>query len=77
VLARARALLGAIVLVAVGVFAPVAPLVQPVAATSITVNTATDPAPSQQTGNFPTNGLCSLRAAILSAVNNSNSADAD
>ncbi|HEX6658223.1 MAG TPA: Ig-like domain-containing protein [Ilumatobacter sp.] len=45
-------------------------------ATSITVNTALDPAPNAQ-GNFPTDGRCSLRAAIRSAESNSNANDVD
>lgn len=45
-------------------------------ATSITVNTALDIAPNGS-GNFPSDGLCSLRAAIRSAQNNSNAHDVD
>src|SRR4051812_5012318 len=48
----------------------------PVAAASITVNTALDIAPNAQ-GHFPTDGKCSLRAAIQSAQNNSNANDVD
>src|SRR5581483_4757154 len=43
-------------------------------ATSITVNTELDIAPDAA-GNFPNDGLCSLRAAIRSAQNNSNASD--
>src|SRR5262245_13377769 len=46
-------------------------------ATSITVNTAVDIPPDPVTGQFPTDGLCSLRAAIRSAQANSNSGDVD
>src|SRR3954453_17175556 len=49
---------------------------QPAQAASITVNTATDPAPTAQR-HFPTDGKCSLRAAIQSAQNNSNANDVD
>src|SRR5215218_2961277 len=45
-------------------------------AVSITVNTALDPAPNAQ-GNFPTDGKCSLRAAIRAAEGNSNAHDVD
>jgi predicted outer membrane repeat protein len=48
--------------------------VQPAQATSITVNTALDIAPNAQ-GNFPNDNLCSLRAAIRAAQNNSNAHD--
>jgi hypothetical protein len=60
----------ATMLVGVVVNAPMA------SATTINVNTATDPAPNAQ-GQWPTNGVCSLRAAIRSAQNNSNAADVD
>jgi hypothetical protein len=70
---RLRAIALSFVLALIGLVAPPAP---PVAATSITVNTATDPAPNSA-GVFPTNRLCSLRAAMLSALNNTNAADAD
>jgi hypothetical protein len=70
---RLRPVAVAFVLAFVGLVAPAVP---PVAATSITVNTATDPAPNSA-GVFPTNSLCSLRAAMLSAINNTNTADAD
>src|SRR3954471_8165637 len=43
-------------------------------AASITVNTAADIAPDIN-GNFPNDNLCSLRAAIRSAQNNSNAQD--
>jgi CSLREA domain-containing protein len=46
-------------------------------ATSITVNTAADPAPNPATGHFSTDGKCSLRAAIDAAQNNSNADDVD
>jgi uncharacterized repeat protein (TIGR01451 family) len=49
----------------------------PAAATSITVNTELDPAANPGTGHFPTDGKCSLRAAIQSAQNNSNANDVD
>jgi uncharacterized repeat protein (TIGR01451 family) len=49
----------------------------PASATSITVNTDTDPPANPQTGKFPTDGKCSLRAAIQSAQNNSNANDVD
>ncbi|HEX2577488.1 MAG TPA: choice-of-anchor Q domain-containing protein, partial [Aquihabitans sp.] len=48
----------------------------PASAASITVNTALDIAPNAQ-GQFPTDGKCSLRAAIQSAQNNSNAHDVD
>lgn len=49
---------------------------EPVLASSITVNTALDIAPDGN-GKFPTDGKCSLRAAIQSAQNNSNASDVD
>ncbi len=49
----------------------------PAAATSITVNTALDIAPDATTGHFPTDGKCSLRAAIQAAQFNSNANDVD
>jgi uncharacterized repeat protein (TIGR01451 family) len=49
----------------------------PAEATSITVNTELDPPANPQTGHFPTDGKCSLRAAIQSAQNNSNANDVD
>ena len=48
----------------------------PASASSITVNTAIDIAPNAQ-GNFPTDGKCSLRAAITAAQDNSNEKDVD
>jgi hypothetical protein len=48
----------------------------PAVAASITVNTDLDVAPNAQ-GQFPTDGRCSLRAAILAAQNNSNGHDVD
>src|SRR5262245_44811974 len=45
-------------------------------AVSITVNTALDLAPNAQ-GKFPTDGKCSLRAAIRAAETNSNAHDVD
>src|SRR3954454_18137977 len=70
---RLRSFVAAIALATIGLFGPAATVVH---ATSITVNTSADPAPNAQ-GVFPTNGQCSLRAAMMSALNNSNSADAD
>src|SRR5689334_7508598 len=63
------ALVGGVLLIVAG--AP------PASATSITVNTETDPPANPQTGHFPTDGKCSLRAAIQSAQNNSNANDVD
>ncbi|HAP74656.1 MAG TPA: hypothetical protein DCR14_01055 [Acidimicrobiaceae bacterium] len=57
--------------VVVTVVAPLAPT--PVHAASITVNTAADIAPTA--GVYPNDGLCSLRAAITAAQNNSNAHD--
>jgi hypothetical protein len=64
----ATALMSGLLVAAIGV--------HPASATSITVNTASDPAPNAQ-GHFPTDGKCSLRATIDSAVNNSNADDVD
>ena len=50
---------------------------EPVFAASITVNTAVDIPADPATGRYPTDGLCSLRAAISSAQNNSNAHDVD
>lgn len=60
--------------VAAGVVVIAAP---PAAATSITVNTAQDIGPDPTTGRYPTDGKCSLRAAIESAQSNSNADDVD
>ena len=51
----------------------------PAEATTITVNTAADIAPSntQQGLRYPNDGLCSLRAAITAAQNNSNAHDSN
>jgi uncharacterized repeat protein (TIGR01451 family) len=72
--ARSRlvSVLGVVSLMTIGVVGLAAP---PALATTITVNTTTDPLPDGS-GNFvPNDGLCSLRAAITSAQNNSNSID--
>jgi CSLREA domain-containing protein len=46
-------------------------------ATTLTVNTAEDIGPDALTGRFPTDGKCSLRAAIRAAESNSNAHDVD
>ncbi len=46
-------------------------------ATTLTVNTAEDIGPDPLTGRFPTDGKCSLRAAIRAAESNSNAHDVD
>jgi hypothetical protein len=45
-------------------------------ATTITVNTATDPSPGAD-GRWPDDGVCSLRAALANALANNNTADPD
>jgi hypothetical protein len=45
-------------------------------ATTITVNTATDPSPAPD-GRWPADGVCSLRAALANALANNNTADPD
>lgn len=49
----------------------------PAGASSITVNTALDIPVNPATQHFPTDGLCSLRAAIRAAQSNSNASDVD
>lgn len=73
VMHRLRLLVVAAVVGALGVVVLPAP---PAHAASITVNTALDIAPNAE-GKFPTDGLCSLRAAIQSAQANSNVHDVD